>query len=67
MKSAYIKPEMELLDSNLNVILCVSTDTDYNTTGEGGGTVPGIGGGGTPPKPSGAREFGSGFEEDDEF
>ena len=39
MKRAYIKPEMELLDSELNVILCVSTGTDYNMTGEGEGTV----------------------------
>lgn len=66
MKRAYIKPEMELLDSELNVILCVSTGTDYKTEGEGEGTVPGIGGGGIPPKPNGARES-EGFFEDDEF
>lgn len=30
MKRTYIKPEMELLDSNLQVILCVSTGSTMN-------------------------------------
>lgn len=55
MKRTYIKPEMELLDSELEGFLCESI-----THGIDGETITP----GTNP-PDGAREFGGGFEEED--
>ena len=52
MKRIYIKPEIELLDSNLQVILCVSTGSTMN-----GEDIDDK----TNPNPNGARSF------DDDF
>ena len=67
MKRLYIKPVSEELSSEVGGLLCVSNDTNYQFSGEGGAQVPGSGGGGVPPKPQGAREFGDDFFEEEEF
>lgn len=64
MKRLYIKPVSEELSSEVGGLLCVSNDTNYQFSGEGGEQVPGSGGG--TPKPQGAREFGGGFSEEEE-
>lgn len=59
MKRTYIKPEMELLDSELQVILCVS-ETTHGIDGED--INPNTSGN----TPDGAREFDGDFDFEDE-
>lgn len=59
MKRTYIKPEIEILDSELEGFLCESIThgiDDVNIGGNGGSNTP-----------DGAREFDGGFIEEEEF
>ncbi len=60
MKRTYIKPETEVLDSELLCILCTSSGTESTVNG---GKVNDT----TNPDPNSARESEGFFSEDDEF
>lgn len=59
MKRTYIKPEIEILDSELEGFLCESITRGID------GEI--IGGNGNNNSPDGAREFDGGFIEDEDF
>lgn len=58
MKRTYIKPEMELLDSEFSTILCNSS-YNWNIDGPGGGQGQ--------PTPDGARTEDPFFDDEEEF